>query len=96
MLKRESPEWVRSVVKIILLHENNTNIDTLYSEIPKYIHLTEHERRLSGIAAEQLWRGTLRGYLSDLVKDGTLKRNYGPRRKPWFSVACPDDWNFLF
>lgn len=96
MAKRESPEWVSPIVKIILLNENNCNLDTLYSTIPNYIQFTEQELRASGIAGETLWRGTLRGYLSHLVKDGELDRTYDYKNKPWYNVRNPNGWDFLF
>ena len=96
--KRESPEWICPIVKIILRHGNYANYDTLYAEIPTNIDppLTEYEKRLSGKEnPEYEWRGTLRGYLSDLVKDGTLRKDIGSGNRRWFSVINPDEWSFL-
>ncbi len=95
--KRESPEWIIPIVKIILIHGNYASYDILYNEIPKNIQppLTEYEWRPSGRVGEWEWRGTLRGYLSDLIKDGTLRKDIDSRNKRWFSVVHPDEWNYL-
>lgn len=73
------------------LRQNGINVTSITHNPP----LTEFEWRPSGKAGEFEWRGTLRGYLSDLVKDGTLRKDVGPRNKRWFSVIHPDEWNFL-
>lgn len=84
--KRTADEWHNAIISIIRKHGGLANYGNFYSEIPKILPLTDRELRPSteGANYESVWRGTLRGYLSDMVLDGILTKS-GTRRKPMFS-----------
>ncbi len=84
--KRTAEEWHNTIISIIKSHGGHANYSNFYSEIPKILQLTERELRPStdGANYEPVWRGTLRGYLSDMVQDGILIKS-GLRKKTIFS-----------
>ena len=84
--KRNAKEWHDAIIKIIKQHGGRANYDDFYSEIPKILQLNGRELRPStpGANYEPVWRGTLRGYLTDMVQNGTLSKG-GTGRKPIFS-----------
>ncbi len=91
--RREYIEWQTAIATIILLHDNYCLLNpTLYIEIKKFIRFTEHEQKPSGEAGEKICRGTLRGYLSDMVRDGLLKKDFGGTKHVRYSVMKPEEW----
>ena len=74
--KRNAKEWHDAIIKIIRKHKGSADYTNFYSEIPELLRLNERELRPSTPKAnyESVWRGTLRGYLSDMVQDGTLSK----------------------
>jgi hypothetical protein len=80
---------------IILRHENYCSLSpVLYSEIPKYIQLTPHEKSGSGKEPEAIWRGTLRGYLSRLYKNKEVDK-HPVRGTKIYRVVKPEHWDYL-
>jgi hypothetical protein len=83
--KRSRTEWHAAIEAIITNNGGKTDMNTLYAEIPNALTLNERELRPSTEKArlEPVWRGTLRGYLSDMVHDKTLyKAGFGARDMP--------------
>lgn len=74
--KRSRKEWQDVIITVITSNGGKVDLDVLYAEIPKVLKLNERELRPSTEKArfELVWRGTLRGYLSDMVHDGTLTK----------------------
>ena len=71
--KRNCFEWHNAIFKIINKYDNDADYCAFYTEIPIILNpLTERELKGSGIKQEATWRGTLRGYLSHMVRDGLL------------------------
>lgn len=85
--KRDSREWHLAIIKVIKNHSGEANYGHFYTEIPQIFKLTERELRPSTAGAnfEAVWRGTLRGYLCDMVQNGVLMKN-GPRKNPVFRM----------
>lgn len=85
--KRDSQEWRRAIIKVIKNHAGEANYGHFYGEIPQIFQLTERELRPSTAGAnfEAVWRGTLRGYLCDMVQEGALVKS-GARRSPLFRI----------
>lgn len=87
--KRAAKEWHNAIIYIIKNHKGSADYDNFYSEIPRIMVLNNRELRPStkGANYEPVWRGTLRGYLSDMVFKGVLTKNDGIKKKPVFSVS---------
>jgi hypothetical protein len=75
--KRSRTEWQTAITSIITNNGGRADMDTLYAIIPNVLALNERELRPSTEKArfEPVWRGTLRGYLSDMVRDSILAKN---------------------
>lgn len=86
-MKRRHEEWHKAIYEIIERHGGKADYNHFYSEIPDILKLNEWELRPSTAKAnyEKVWRGTLRGYLSHMVRDGLLTKN-GKRSEPIFSI----------
>ena len=86
--KRDSREWRNAIIAVITNHAGEANYSHFYGDIPKIVQLTERELRPSTAGAnfEAVWRGTLRGYLCDMVQEGLLIKS-GPRKSPVFQLA---------
>lgn len=68
--KRKKEEWLQAITKIIEDNGGEADYYDFYNGIPKIIDLNPRELALSGVKKEAKWRGTLRGYLSDLWDKG--------------------------
>lgn len=88
-------EWRSAILKIILMHDNQVNYDTLYNLIPKYIELHEHEWEPSGKVPEILWRGELRKYIATMRREGIIKTSIGKMNRRWHSVINPDEYKYI-
>jgi hypothetical protein len=86
--RRYAKEWHDTITYIIRQHGGSACYDDFYREIPLILQLNEWELRPSGVKQESIWRGTLRGYLSHMVKKGILSRSY-TERGPIFRLANP-------
>ncbi|MBN2330841.1 MAG: hypothetical protein JXC85_03430 [Candidatus Aenigmarchaeota archaeon] len=85
--KRKAEEWHDAIFEIIKRHGGKADYDSFYNEIPNLLHLNKRELRPSTPKAnlELVWRGTLRGYLSDMIKAGILTKS-GKMRERIFSI----------
>ncbi len=85
--KRTNKEWRDAIVMVIEQRNGEATNSQFYADIPKIINLTEWEKRPSTKKAsyEKVWRGTLRGYLTQMVQDGTLIKQ-GPTKQPIFRL----------
>ncbi len=84
--RRMRKEWHDAILAVIRDGSGSVDYETLYREIPNKIHLTERELRPSTEKAryEPVWRGTLRGYITDMVQEGLLIKS-GERKNLSFS-----------
>lgn len=92
--KRSRTEWQTAITSIITNNGGRADMDTFYAEIPAVLTLNKRELRPSTEKArfEPVWRGTLRGYLSDLVHDGILSKNgYGATAQYYLCKVAIDD-----
>ena len=81
--KRNAKEWHDAIIKTIRKHEGSADYTDFYSEIPELLRLNKRELRPSTPKAnyESVWRGTLRGYLSDMVQEGALSKEIKNRKR---------------
>jgi hypothetical protein len=75
--RRQRKEWHNAILAVIRDDSGSVDYETLYREIPNKLQLTERELRPSTEKAryEPVWRGTLRGYMTDMVQEGLLVKS---------------------
>lgn len=90
--KRNSKEWHDAIISIITNNNGLVSLDILYLEIPRYFNLTKRELRPSTEKArfEPVWRGTLRGYLSDMVSADILSKT-GTKKNISYSIRLYEE-----